>query len=209
MTTVKKCENINLQDYEQIKKGLFIRLSNRNQEVYPLVPHKVIKDLVITYYICLNLPALTGSVSSIIKVSNGMLKRLGIDADTLHQDAVRNSQEIFPARYCAIEDYLGGLPAGETPSTLMVLTNQFMLYGASAMFYPGVLDKIADSLQKNFFIFPSSVHEVILAPDTGNYVIKELEQMVIDINTNVVKPEDRLSNHVYYFDADQHRFEKI
>lgn len=48
---------------------------------------------------------------------------------------------------------------------LMVLTNDKGLNGAAAMFYPGQLDQVADGFHSDFFVLPSSVHEVLILPD--------------------------------------------
>ena len=42
----------------------------------------------------------------------------------------------------------------------------------------GVLDKIGELLGSDFYVLPSSVHEVLIVPDNGNMQTKELENMV-------------------------------
>ncbi|MDD5922538.1 MAG: DUF5688 family protein, partial [Eubacteriales bacterium] len=71
---------------------------------------------------------------------------------------------------------------GQMP--MMVLTNAEQVYGVSALFYPDQLGEMTDKLGGNFFILPSSVHEIIAIPDDGSMEVKDLEQMVMEINAS-------------------------
>ena len=70
----------------------------------------------------------------------------------------------------------------------------------SSTFINGVLDKIGELLGSDFYVLPSSTHEVILVPDNGNMQTKELEDMVKEVNATQVAPEDLLSDKVQYYD---------
>lgn len=70
--------------------------------------------------------------------------------------------------------------------------------GAGCIFYPEFMDQAAEKLQGDFFVLPSSVHEVILLPDNGQMDFHELEAMVRQINETEVAPQDRLSDSVYH-----------
>ena len=66
-------------------------------------------------------------------------------------------------------------PGKETPGAgrenlaglMYVLTNTVNIRGAAAILYPGVLKEIAGQLGGDFIIFPSSIHETILAKAEG------------------------------------------
>ena len=47
---------------------------------------------------------------------------------------------------------------------MYVLSNQTRVHGAACMLYQGVMSKFAEDLQKDFYILPSSIHEIILIP---------------------------------------------
>ena len=83
---------------------------------------------------------------------------------------------------------------------MYVLTNQSKLDGAGALARDGVLDKIGDLMDSNFYVLPSSIHEVLIVPDNGNMQTKELENMVKEVNASQVAPEDLLSDKVQYYD---------
>ena len=66
--------------------------------------------------------------------------------------------------------------------------------------YPNVLEMIGQILKKDYYILPSSVHEVIIVPYSEIYVCSKLDEMVREINSTQVEEEDVLSNHVYLYD---------
>ncbi len=88
----------------------------------------------------------------------------------------------------------------ENPAGLMyVLTNTVNIRGAAAILYPGVLKEIAGQLGGDFIIFPSSIHEAILAKAKGFFDWEAAEATVREINLKEVEPEDILSDTVYYY----------
>ena len=59
---------------------------------------------------------------------------------------------------------------------------------------------MAQEMGNNFFILPSSVHEVILLPDTGNEDSEDLKKIINAVNTTQVAPEEVLSDTLYRYD---------
>lgn len=49
-------------------------------------------------------------------------------------------------------------------------------------------------------MLPSSVHEMMILPVDDVAKGRELKAMVQEINLESVSPEERLSDHIYYFD---------
>ncbi|MBQ6223438.1 MAG: hypothetical protein IJJ44_12570, partial [Solobacterium sp.] len=86
-------------------------------------------------------------------------------------------------------------------SEMVVVTNSNMAYGASALFYDGVMNRVADRIGGSYYVLPSSVHEVICVP-AYRMEWTDLQSMVRNINDTVVSDEDVLSDNVYYYDAD-------
>ena len=199
-----------LRDYGQVKKNLFIRLCNaeKNAAALEAVPHRQEADLAMTYHVRIDLPE--EGLGSVM-VTNEMLRNFGVSEAQLHEDAMKNSPEMLPAKFAPIATILFGAPEeqamteGEIP--MMVLTNEKQVYGASALFYPEQFEKMTEKLGGSCFILPSSVHEIIAVPDDGSLKAKELEQMVTEINASQLEPRDQLSDHVYHFDARERKFE--
>jgi hypothetical protein len=66
--------------------------------------------------------------------------------------------------------------------------------------YPGILQEAVDYLGRDFFVLPSSVHEVILLPDNGEDP-EGLLQIVAEINHTQVAEEEVLLDAVFKYRA--------
>lgn len=204
-------------DYEVAKDYLFIRVANKeaNADVLAGMPHKEVEDLAITYHVLVNHDQ-NGIASA--PVTDDLLRHYGVTAEQLHEDAIANSQRMLPAQLDSMQNMLFGMMTPEASdtlrdepypgSTMLVLTNNVQLNGAAALFYPGVMDQTAERLGGDFIVLPSSTHEVIMIPADGMTDFRSLEQMVKDINRSQVAPEERLSDHVYHYDAQERLFER-
>ena len=88
----------------------------------------------------------------------------------------------------------------EAPAKLYVLSNESLQFGAAALFYPGVIEKISKSIPEGFYILPSSIHEVLILPkNQGEKAM--LENMVQEINETQVAPDEVLSDFVSEYDS--------
>ena len=179
------------------------------------MPHKDVEDLAITYHVLVNRDE-NGVASA--PITNDLLRHYGVSAEQLHEDAVANSQRILPPQLDSMQNIIFGMmphEAAETlrdepypGSTMLVLTNSVQMNGAAALFYPGIMDQAAEQLGGDFIVLPSSTHEVIMIPADSATDFRSLEQMVKDINRSQVAPEERLSDHVYHYDAQERLFER-
>ena len=207
-----------LSDYEQVKDHLFIRVSDakENEAFLRMAPHKEVDGLAISYHIAFE--GLHG-VEASTPVSQKMMEMYGVTAEQLHADALESTQRLYPVRFESMAEVMQRMmgiepdmtadmmPPTEGPQ-LMVLTNMQGIHGASALFYPGQLDAIAGQIGSDFFVLPSSVHETLILADDGSAEPDSLQFMVREINQSTVAPEDRLSDYVYHYDAQDHVLER-
>ena len=100
------------------------------------------------------------------------------------------------------DELIGQIAAGFTSGRLpmYVLTNRQKMNGAACMFYPGVLEDFGKKLGRDFYLLPSSVHEVILLPDTDKGLNEALKQLIWEVNRTKVAPEEVLSDALYRYD---------
>ena len=91
---------------------------------------------------------------------------------------------------------------------LTIVTNEQMLDGASVLFYPGQMDQIGELLKGDYYILPSSTHEMLVLPDNGEMTSRELKHMVMEVNNSEVRPEEKLADEVYHYDTKDRIFEK-
>lgn len=83
---------------------------------------------------------------------------------------------------------------------MYILTNKEKCFGASAMCDYTLLKNIWTNIG-DFFILPSSIHEVIVIADCEDVEAKELAELVQSVNADSVAPADKLVDSVYRFDG--------
>lgn len=200
-------------DYDAMKDKLMVQVvpTAGNEEMLATVPHVEQEDMSMVYRFVFSTDD-RGTASTL--VTNQMLENYGITAEQLHADAMVNAPEQFPASVRSMQEVLAEIMGmdpemmpGEPGGMYVATCNQGM-NGAGCIFYPEFMDQAAEKLGGDFFVLPSSVHEVILLPDNGTMSAKELESMVQEINATEVAPEDRLSDSVYHYDSQDRVFEK-
>lgn len=84
-------------------------------------------------------------------------------------------------------------------SDYIVAGNKDDRYGAGVMANPEFLGVIANYLDCDLIIIPSSVHEVLILPDNGDYEYEAMNAMVKEVNSQNVPIEERLSDHIYRY----------
>lgn len=202
-----------LEDYDRMKDALTVDLVPvaGNEEKLAQIPHKNVEDMALVYRFEEE-SSVYGSAS--ILVTNEMLAVYDITADQLHEDAMKAAVQNRPAKLHNMNDVMrdmmgdmSGLVPMNEPSPLWVATVEGGQNGAGVIQYPGFLDQAAEALGGDFYVLPSSVHEVLLVADDGSMEIGYLKEMVRSVNETEVSPAERLSNNVYHYDSKAHIFE--
>lgn len=100
------------------------------------------------------------------------------------------------------EEMEDSIMASLPSSPLSVLSTKDGLDGAALIADRKILKSIHEKMGEDFYILPSSVHELLLLPKSeGMGDPKELKAIVSAINNEQVAPQDRLSDNVYQFDG--------
>ena len=89
-------------------------------------------------------------------------------------------------------------PAGSDliePFPIYVLSNQHRLNGSSCILYQHLLHDFARRIGSDFYILPSSVHEVLLIPADNQISMSTLSSIPL----SCLAPFHPLSDHVYYY----------
>ena len=189
--------------YEKVKPHLGYKLINyeMNRELLQEVPHKRYLDLAIVCY-CNIVDDRLGKGTILIR--NEHLDIWKIEKDILIRDSLKNMPLIFPPEVINMADLLKELyddPAqlicGKLP--MYVLTTRARMYGAAAILYSGQLEAIAREVDDDFYLLPSSIHEIIILPKKYGTDEEYLSQMVDEINHEQVDIEEILSNHAYLY----------
>lgn len=203
--------------YERVKDRIVFKLVNtlKNRQFLSSVPHIPFMDLAIVFYVLLEA---TDDGTAAMVVSKVHAQQWGLDARALWENAVRNVKNLLPAEFFTMnhaikemlgkrghykgvrepEDLLAG--AGEACDSMYVLTNRLRNNGAACMAYPHIMEMVGDILRTDFYVLPSSVHEVIVIPRCREIKCSELDEMIKDINKTQVDAEEVLSDHAYLYE---------
>lgn len=101
-----------------------------------------------------------------------------------------------------LQEKICRLSVPESRGGLLVGTNKATTYGAAIMTNPEILKRFLKSKCEDYYIFPSSTHEVLFRVDYGMDTPEELRQIVREINQIAVLEKDFLSDNVYYYHSD-------
>lgn len=190
--------------------------TENNQEYLQNKPHMTIaEDLAVVYSVRLG-GAADGIMNAV--VTDQMLDKWGISVDELHDIAVSNTERLSPVELVSMREMLMDMMLPGDPDAIhdldmfipdegpqmYVLTNHDKVYGAKEILNQEVMDKIADKLDGDFIVLPSSVHEVLILPDAEHVDRAALEDMVQTINQNELDAKEVLSNNVYCYDSKEH-----
>ena len=201
---------VELESYEDLKKLLRVRLldmaANR-EALRDAVWEPVGCGYALAAY--MRLPGEDGEIG-IANVPKNLPEASGIGERAVLTDALAGSASAAPPVLCPIREMLLGegspnLLEGEEyagDDVILVLTAGDGCLGASALYYPGIQQQIAETVGGDYFVLPSSVHEILILPDNGELDPKELAAMVKEINQREVSPEERLGDRVLHYRED-------
>lgn len=199
------------EDYKRLESGIRFRLVNyeMNRDMLSDVPHRRFLDLAAILY-C-DVSDSVFSTASVL-VQNDYAKRWGVSHDELFDTAMKNMLLHEPAGIWPMGRMLAELRG--TPEEnilpelpLYVLTNRSRMFGAACMMYPGVFDQAVMEIRNDFYVLPSSVHEVLLLSPDQVFDGQGLGELVRRVNEEQVEPYEVLSNNVYYYDSKKREIE--
>lgn len=200
-----------LKDKKSVFHRIFYKVINRdkNEELLKIVPHiQAVEnsDLVLIFCILVDEGE---NMSASVTITNHLMKHFNFSLSELIAVAKENSPKLFPASFKAMSAVLSGImpfSSDEAEDSIWVLSNTRNTNGASVMCYEHLLEEIACKLNSNFFVLPSSLHELIILKDDKTISSFCLCELVREINQTQVSEEDFLSNTVFYYNRASHIF---
>ena len=195
------------EDYGKLASGIRLRLVNyeMNRDMLKDVPHRRFLDLAGILYYDVRDPLFSNAS---VLIQNSFTEMWGVSPDELFETAERNMLLFEPAEIWPMGRMLSelrGMPDENTlpEFPLYVLTNKSRMFGAACMMYPGVFRQAAPVIKGDFFVLPSSIHEVLLLSPENVFDGEGLRRLVREINEDQVEPYEVLSNNVYYYDSEK------
>lgn len=160
-------------DFDTAKDNIIMVLVNteQNKGMLENIPSRQFQDLSIIYRWVVDKDR--DGISSTI-VNNGLAEKLGMNEEQLYKAAVENTVRLFPPTVKSMNDVIrdmmmaDGMPGeiadmmiGEVPEENMmyIISNDRGVNGAASMLYEDNLHKLAEKLETDLYIMPSSLHE--------------------------------------------------
>jgi len=198
-----------ITNYKDMQEKLQVRLlpKENNGKFLAQGPYKEHEMGVIIPYVMFKKEA-EGAI--FVRVDHELLKQWGAPEGEVIERGLKNMQEQCVVEFKSMEQMMSELLGehwGEMPGSpidkeakMFVLTNEDKLYGASTILYPDALNMVYEELKQDFYILPSSVHEVIILPKDEQMLNQvKLQKMVAEVNATVVRASDFLSNKVFEY----------
>lgn len=194
------------EDFCSVKDRLFIKLINRekNTDFLKEVPYEEYLDLAIVAYVRVCDKRIG---SGVIMVRNEHLDLWKTDAATVLETARKNTHdhEGFTIRH--ITDVLaamGSCPPMECAKDkdefpMYVATSRKMVNGASVLAMQDKLREFGDVIGGDYYVIPSSVHELILLGRKNADNCSDINCMIREVNRTQLGPDDVLADHAYLY----------
>lgn len=191
-------KNKTLNHFESIKDKLFLDCIPADAARSIDVVYRLYGDIALYCRILVEKHA--DRIDSIC-VDRKLLESFGLSEDELFKATLESAPVVMPAKLLPAEQVLHFDEEEETESnTMMMLTTSSIMFGASTLFYPGMLASVADQLDGSYFILPSSRSELIIVKENESIDPKELQNMVYKVNRSpLVSDNDFLSDSVFYY----------
>lgn len=207
----KVFENVNIE-YEACESRIVYRLisQKKNEAMMEEIPYIPFLDLLIVFSIAYETD---NNILESIRIDHSLVERWGISVQQLFHKAKENTPLIFPPKVESLDDIIFELMEDEeqdsvrSVSPFVILTNEKGIHGASALLYDDTLSEIAEKLEQDLYILPSSIHEVLVLPVSDSYHKDRLSDMVCEVNESKVAEEEILSDNVYIYRRKENRIE--
>lgn len=210
---------LNFNSYEDIKDKLQIRIYD------PDFSRDLLDGKVVTYvgdFALIYIATLYESEEYLghLMFTPGLINNLGIDIQTLHRDAMENNLN-WGTTLFTTEDFISAMANKRPlfsinlfnrnpdninrPLPMVTLTKDNYTNGASLIIHKGIRKKIGDVIGGDFYVLPSSIHEVMVV-SADIFDPDELTDVVTDCNSKIfpklLDSEDILSDKVQWCSKD-------
>lgn len=208
-----------LDDHEAVKGRLFLRPLSYNNFAWEAggYIYRRVEDIALVLYVLIRDDE-KGIDSA--KIPKEMLKKWGMDADEVLDEAMLNTYcmaqpRIYLSPFECINPPFerGAFMSFNSPITALdkwsipTVTTTKLTNGAIAMFYTGVKEKIAELYGDSYYVAFTSIHEA-RTHCRGAYPPRDILKSLKETN-RVFPKEEMLSNKVFYYDREKGTFEAL
>lgn len=208
-------------EYDDCQDKIVMRLISleKNSKMLEDMPYIPFLDMAVVFYFLVDNDE-KGIAS--IRITNRVMTNWGTDIKKLYTLASSNSKRIFEEKIMPISTMLEGYNVNLKEMGLgnidcaqgeiyepYIVTNNVGINGATVILYPDMLKEIAAKIGGDFYMLPSSIHEVIVISTGADISEKELKGMVEEVNQNYLLPDEYLSDNIYKYSLAYNSLEMI
>lgn len=195
-----------IADFSKIKNLVYMECKPADDDCLKQddIACKIVGDIAITYRVCIEINQ-DRIVSAAL--TNTYLANRGLTVKYIHELAIKNSVQLFPAKLETLGEFLNQpdeVMRSEKEQLYVAHTFKSPNGGTRVVFYPGFLKAIATQLKSNLFIIPVSTDESILIADTDDVDIDAIHEVLVSANDEHIADGDGafLSDSMYYFELE-------
>ena len=173
-------------DLGAVKDNVYFCLINKekNKELLKEIPHRDFLDLAIVYHWSVD-----ENASSLI--TNSLVKEINLSEEELYESAYVNTRhltggvcvktmyEVVKELYSQMNEEID-VEEEDMGIPMYVISNKKSFLGAQMLLYSDVLNDVANILDCDLYVLPSSIHECIAVPAISD--VEELASMVGTVN---------------------------
>lgn len=210
-------------DYDLLKEKIFIRLLNFNDHRYEFKDHVYRRtgDMAFVLYLFVS-DEHVGERHDVmsIKLPRTMMESWDLSEDEIWDNALTNTYVMSPPRmylnpmdtykppyhrgaFMALNSNITSL----SPMAVPTITTTTQMNGAIAMFYPGVMERIAELFRDDYYIAFTSIHDARVHKK-GIISPRQILATLKDTN-KAFDPSDTLSHKVYLYEAATKKFSQL
>ena len=197
-----------LTDYENAKEYLAIRLVgiDENEQWLADKVWEPMGDFAKVCYLDFG-EQNEGHMTAVVTMGNMAL--MGATKEQMLADAQKNldnKNHVFMSLTAMMAEMMMGIqemtPEDEV-APIYVLTNEERSQGAAMIARPDIMKGIGDKVGCDYYVLPSSTHEVLIVPVSAGMDVEMLSTMVREVNATEVSAQDKLSDKVQFYDRER------
>ncbi|MCD8148279.1 MAG: DUF5688 family protein [Clostridiales bacterium] len=199
-----------LETWEAAKDQIypFLLPEGKNEEMFEIFAGRKMLDLDVFYMFR---SEIEGMGFQRVRLKKAMLEQWGVTEPEVFQQAVENlSKDGYSVRNMG--EVLRSLVPGCAEAMeeaeeagvvdMFLFTNDKMNYGAAGILLGNEYFRQAMG-GRNFYVLPSSQHELIFVPGEWSEEGERLSGIVREVNEQMLAEDEVLSDHAYYYDVEQ------
>lgn len=190
-------------DEDYVRRNVICQLVNAaaNENMLKNSPHRRFHEFAIVYRVFLEESTPPQCMSYIVNYNQAF--HLGLTEEQLYWYAMINTRNM--ADICSLSEIMAemGIEFKVTDGPqLFFVGNRMRMHGASTILIEDKLYELANKLNSDLYLIPSSIHEMLALP-VYDYSPEYVAELIMEVNTAQVVPEERLSNSVYLYSLEK------